>query len=64
MAWEHNNATAAALPGYGTPVCPDIDHVLDHLAGILAQVDDGKQDLPIGLAELLDDSRAARVTIR
>jgi hypothetical protein len=32
-----------------------MDDVLDHLAGILDQVDDGKQDLPVALAELLDD---------
>src|SRR4051812_30200412 len=35
---------------------PDlIDDRLHHLAGILNQVDEGKQDLTIGLAELLDD---------
>ena len=32
-----------------------VDHVFHHLAGILDQVDNGKQDLSIGLAELLDD---------
>ena len=32
-----------------------VDHVLDHLAGILDEVDDRKQDLTIALAELLDD---------
>src|SRR5262245_57032561 len=32
-----------------------VDHVFHHLAGILDQVDDGKQDLSIGLAELLDN---------
>ena len=38
-----------------------VDHVLDYLAGILDQVDDGKQDLAVGLAELLDDGgRLAR----
>jgi hypothetical protein len=41
---------------------PDlVDHGLDHLAGILNQVDDGKQDLSVGLAELLDNGgRLAR----
>src|SRR4051794_11231821 len=41
---------------------PDlVDYVLDYLAGILYQVDDGKQDLAVGLAELLDDGgRLAR----
>src|SRR3954471_970781 len=35
---------------------PDlIDDRLHHLAGILNQADEGKQDLTIGLAELLDD---------
>jgi hypothetical protein len=34
---------------------PDlVDHGLDYLTGILDQVDDGKQDLSVGLAELLD----------
>ena len=38
-----------------------VDHGLDHLAGILDQVDDGKQDLSVGLAELLDNGgRLAR----
>src|SRR5215510_11730324 len=32
-----------------------MDHVFDYLTGILDQVDDGKQDLSVGLAELLDD---------
>src|SRR5215831_17930765 len=32
-----------------------VDHMFHHLAGILDQVDDGKQDLSIGLAELLDN---------
>src|SRR5215472_7555350 len=32
-----------------------VDHVFHHLAGILDQVDDGKQDLSVGLAELLDN---------
>jgi hypothetical protein len=32
-----------------------MDHAFDHMAGILDEVDDGKQDLSIGLAELLDD---------
>ena len=31
-----------------------MDHVLDNLAGILDQVDDRKQNLSVGLAELLD----------
>ena len=35
---------------------PDLmDHGFYHLAGALDQVDDGKQDLPVGLAELLDN---------
>src|SRR4051812_23467600 len=38
-----------------------MDHVLDYMAGILDEVHDGKQDLAVGLAELLDDgSRLAR----
>ena len=38
-----------------------MDHVFHHMAGILDQVDDGKQDLSVGLAELLDDGgRLAR----
>src|SRR5262245_41991797 len=32
-----------------------VDHMFHHLAGILDQVDDGKQDLSIGLADLLDN---------
>src|SRR5262249_23233181 len=32
-----------------------VDHMFHHLAGILDQVDDGKEDLSIGLAELLDN---------
>lgn len=31
-----------------------VDHGLEYLAGILDQVDDGKQNLSVGLAELLD----------
>ncbi len=31
-----------------------MDHGFHHLAGALDQVDDGQQDLPVGLAELLD----------
>ncbi len=46
---------------------PDfIDHGLHHLAGILDQVDDGEQDLPVGLQNCsmtAADSRAARVTM-
>jgi len=35
---------------------PDLmDHVLDHLTGILDQANEGKQDLPIALTELLND---------
>lgn len=33
-----------------------MDHGLHHLAGVLDQVHDGKQDLPVGLTELLDHS--------
>jgi hypothetical protein len=33
-----------------------MDDGFDHLAGGLNEVDDGKQDLPIALAKLLDDS--------
>jgi hypothetical protein len=32
-----------------------MDDGLDHLAGGLNEVDDGKQNLPVALAELLDD---------
>src|SRR6476660_945637 len=32
-----------------------INHGLHDLAGVLDQVDDREQDLPVGLAELLDD---------
>jgi hypothetical protein len=32
-----------------------MNHRLHHLAGVFDQVQDGKQDLPIGSAELLDD---------
>ena len=31
-----------------------MDHGLHHLAGVLDQVQEGQQDLPVGLAELLD----------
>ena len=38
-----------------------MDHGLDYMAGILDEVHDGKQDLSVGLAELLDDGgRLAR----
>jgi len=43
-----------------------MDDVFDHLAGILDQGDDWKQDLSVGLTELLDDGgrlAAVRVTI-
>ena len=43
-----------------------VNHILHHLAGAFDQVDDGQQDLPVTLTELLDqaaDSLAARVTI-
>jgi hypothetical protein len=43
-----------------------MDDGLDHLAGGLNEVDDGKQDLPVALAELLDDDGTlprARVTM-
>jgi hypothetical protein len=33
-----------------------MDHGFYYLAGVLDQVNDGKQDLPIGSTELLDDS--------
>jgi hypothetical protein len=32
-----------------------MDHGLHHLAGVFDQVQDGKQDLPIGSTELLDN---------
>src|SRR5712691_5234455 len=32
-----------------------VDHVLYHLAGSLDEIDEGKQDLSVALAELLDD---------
>src|SRR5438876_4148397 len=32
-----------------------VDHVLHYLAGAFDEVDEGKQDLSVGLAELLDD---------
>jgi hypothetical protein len=43
-------------------LAPDfVDYGLHHLAGVLNQVNDGEQDLPVGLAELLNDgSRLAR----
>ena len=38
-----------------------VDHGFHHLAGAFDQVDDGKQDLSVGLTELLDDGgRLAR----
>ena len=32
-----------------------MDHALDYMAGVLNEVHDGKQDLSVGVAELLDD---------